>query len=127
MPGEFHGQRSLAGYRPWDGNESDTTDRLTLSYFQKYIITAAVLDKKSIKKIITFLVKLGPEITMAGLEYFLPSHLATRTRLQLWANAPRGSNKAQTSWQKQAFSPAGGGQAWGMWSLRRCCCAALLP
>ena len=88
---------------------------------------AAVLDKKSIKKIITFLVKLGPEITMAGLEYFLPSHLATRTRLQLWANAPRGSNKAQTSWQKQAFSPAGGGQAWGMWSLRRCCCAVLLP
>lgn len=46
-----------------------------------------MLDKKSIKKIITFLVKLGPEITMAGLEYFLPSHLASRTRLQLWGNA----------------------------------------
>ena len=27
-----------------------------------------MLDKKSIKKIITFLVKLDPEITMAGLE-----------------------------------------------------------
>ena len=69
------------GYRPWDGNESDTTDQLTLSHFQKYIILAAMFDKKSIKKIITFLVKLGPEITRAGLEYFLPSHLVTQTRL----------------------------------------------
>ena len=26
MPGEFHGQRSLAGYSPWDGKESDMTE-----------------------------------------------------------------------------------------------------
>ena len=26
LPGEFHGQRSLAGYSPWGGKESDTTD-----------------------------------------------------------------------------------------------------
>ena len=25
LPGEFHGQRSLAGYSPWGRNESDTT------------------------------------------------------------------------------------------------------
>ena len=25
-PGEFHGQRSLAGYSPWGCNESDTTE-----------------------------------------------------------------------------------------------------
>ena len=24
LPGEFHGQRSLAGYRPWNCKESDT-------------------------------------------------------------------------------------------------------
>ena len=29
-PGEFHGQRSLAGFSPWGHNESDMTDRLTL-------------------------------------------------------------------------------------------------
>ena len=29
-PGESHGQRSLAGYSPWDGEELDKTDRLTL-------------------------------------------------------------------------------------------------
>ena len=28
-PGEFHGQRSLAGCSPWDGKELDTTERLT--------------------------------------------------------------------------------------------------
>ena len=26
LPGEFHGQRSLAGYSPWDPKESDTTE-----------------------------------------------------------------------------------------------------
>ena len=25
LPGEFHGQRSWAGYSPWDHKESDTT------------------------------------------------------------------------------------------------------
>ena len=26
LPGEFHGQRSLVGYSPWDYKESDTTE-----------------------------------------------------------------------------------------------------
>ena len=30
LPGEFHGQRSLAGYSPWDDKELDTTEQLTL-------------------------------------------------------------------------------------------------
>ena len=30
LPGEFHGQRSLVGYSPWGGKESDTTERLIL-------------------------------------------------------------------------------------------------
>ena len=29
LPGEFHGQRSLAGYSPWSRKELDTTERLT--------------------------------------------------------------------------------------------------
>ena len=28
LSGEFHGQRSLAGYSPWDHKESDTTQQL---------------------------------------------------------------------------------------------------
>ena len=31
LPGEFHGQRSLAGYSPWGCKESDTTERLSES------------------------------------------------------------------------------------------------
>ena len=31
LPGEFHGQRSLADYSSWDHKESDTTEQLTLS------------------------------------------------------------------------------------------------
>ena len=30
LPGESHGQRSLAGYSPWGRKESDRTERLTL-------------------------------------------------------------------------------------------------
>ena len=30
LPGESHGQRSLAVYRPWNHKESDTTEQLTL-------------------------------------------------------------------------------------------------
>ena len=33
LPGELHGQRSLAGYSPWDPKESETTERLALSLF----------------------------------------------------------------------------------------------
>ena len=29
LPGEFHGQRSLAGHNPWSCKESDRTGRLT--------------------------------------------------------------------------------------------------
>ena len=30
FPGKSHGQRTLAGYHPWDHKESDTNERLTL-------------------------------------------------------------------------------------------------
>jgi len=33
LPGEFHGQRRLVGYGPWDRKELDTTERLTHSIF----------------------------------------------------------------------------------------------
>ena len=32
-PGEFHGQRSLAGYSPWGCKELNTTEWLSLSFF----------------------------------------------------------------------------------------------
>ena len=31
LPGEFHGQRSLAGYSPWGSKGSDTTEWLSIS------------------------------------------------------------------------------------------------
>ena len=32
LPGEFHGQRSLAGYSPWGCKELDTTEQLLLTH-----------------------------------------------------------------------------------------------
>ena len=39
LPGEFHGQRSLAGYSPWGYKESDMTERLshTLIFYETFI------------------------------------------------------------------------------------------
>jgi len=31
LPGEFHGQKNLVPYGPWDGKESDMTQQLTVS------------------------------------------------------------------------------------------------
>ena len=39
MPGEFHEQRSLAGYCPWGHKESDMTDRLTHTSIRKAVAT----------------------------------------------------------------------------------------
>ena len=32
LPGEFHGQQSLAGYSPWGHKESDMSERLSLCF-----------------------------------------------------------------------------------------------
>jgi len=39
-PGEFHGQRSLMGYRPWGCKELGTTEQLSLSFTFVYSSTA---------------------------------------------------------------------------------------
>ena len=40
LPGEFHGQRSLAGYSPWGHKESDTAERLTHTHKLREILIA---------------------------------------------------------------------------------------
>ena len=35
LPGEFHGQRNLAGYSPWGPKELDTTEQLMLKDVQE--------------------------------------------------------------------------------------------
>ena len=32
LPGKSHGRRSLVGYSPWGGKDSDTTEQLALSH-----------------------------------------------------------------------------------------------
>ena len=38
LPGEFHGQRSLAGYRLWGRKESDSIEQLTLPLFIQQLL-----------------------------------------------------------------------------------------
>ena len=45
LPGEFHGQRSRAGYSPYGCEESHTTEQLTLplSFIFKYILSTKIV------------------------------------------------------------------------------------
>ena len=43
LPGEFHGQSSLAGYSPWGHKESDTTERLNTAQVVEMTQTRALL------------------------------------------------------------------------------------
>ena len=45
MPGESHGQRSLAGYSPWGHKESDTTEQLTHTNTHTHDCPLAILPK----------------------------------------------------------------------------------
>ena len=36
LPGEFHGQRSLAGYSTWGHKELDMTEQLSTAIYQEY-------------------------------------------------------------------------------------------
>ena len=42
LPGESHGQRSLAGYRSWGHKESDTTEQLTIVMQRKLELNVTV-------------------------------------------------------------------------------------
>ena len=44
LPEEFHEQRNLAGYSPWDRKESDTTEQLTLFIFFSIMIYHRILN-----------------------------------------------------------------------------------
>ena len=44
LSGEFHGQRSLVGYSPWDRKESDTTEQLTHTHTHKYYCITDAMD-----------------------------------------------------------------------------------
>ena len=75
LPGESHGWRSLTGYSPWGHKESDTTEGLTMSYFQTLL-------SKDMKPLIAFL-KINQqnftEIAIILFTKYLSLALETRT------------------------------------------------
>ena len=45
MPGKLHGQRSLAGYRPWDLKELDKTEQLSTQHMFINIVYIKTVSK----------------------------------------------------------------------------------
>ena len=55
LPGESHGQKSLAGYSPWGHEESDMTEQLTVSMRAELVTPPS-----------TVFVVLGRSLTLSG-------------------------------------------------------------
>ena len=53
MPGKFHGQKSLAGYSPWDHKELDMTEQLrnATQIFARFIKAKIRVLRKMQKKL----------------------------------------------------------------------------
>ena len=49
FPEEFHGQRSLASYRPWGCKESDTTEQLTHTH-TRFLSKTSICGNNQISK-----------------------------------------------------------------------------
>ena len=50
LPGEFHGQRSLAGYSPQDCRESHTTEQLHFSFVNRVIADVISWEEVTLEK-----------------------------------------------------------------------------
>ena len=79
LPGEFHRQRSLAGYSPWGGRESDTTGRLSthMIFFREklpflcnpeYFLSGKEQEKWKPRSFDLFSYSLNPSLSSSGRE-----------------------------------------------------------
>ena len=50
LPGEFHGQKSLAGCSPWGHKESDMTEQLTHTHTHTHTHTQELLRVNGLRK-----------------------------------------------------------------------------
>ena len=85
LPGEFHGQRSLAGYSPWGHKESDTTEGLTHTHTHTHTPAAAAPRfPRSLCSRSAF-VRSPAERFSSGVLCGMPAGAVARTRSGLWA------------------------------------------
>ena len=106
LPGESHGQRSLAGYRPWGCKESDETERLTFSL-------SALLQASLVCCAILFPTCLGLRLSTRHTIGQLKLHTGQRQRMQILCKRTRGhpfkrirprSNLCWRTWQEPWLS-----------------------
>ena len=82
LPGESHGQRSLVGYSSWDREESDTTERLTISLYLAGEKTILVWCKITISGTsLIFILSIYTSVATAMQKNFLPFITQLNTHL----------------------------------------------
>ena len=120
-PGELHGQRNLASYKPWDHEESDTTDRLTHTHTYRRINKVHV----SPKHVAPYNSSCLPTLTLPRVVWEVYLRLEARDCVSL---CPTGSDSKSTAlfiwsllelfckvWEEHSLIPlrASGTKMWG--------------
>ena len=67
LPREFHGQWSLAGYRPWGHKESDMTEQLSVTHSLRYADDTTLM-AESKEELKSLLMKVKEKNEKAGLK-----------------------------------------------------------
>ena len=67
LPREFHGQWSLAGYRPWGHKESDMTEQLSVTHSLRYADDTTLM-AESKEELKSLLMKVKEESEKVGLK-----------------------------------------------------------
>ena len=108
LPGESHGQRSLAGYSPSGHKESDTTEQLTLSVWRQCTWSADTVSVRGFALEHNF-----PSLNFHALEKAMATHssvLAWRIPgtaepmgCHLWGRTE--SDTTEATWQQQQQQP----------------------
>ena len=99
LPGESHGQRSLAGYNPWGHKESDTTEHMSTSSYKVNI-------KRRDEKIHDLNFSLGS--TTYNLQFFICERDVKTTALPIL----QGCSKNQLRWSPMKKTKQNTTQPW---------------
>ena len=112
--GEFHGQKSLAAYSPWDHKESDTTEQLTLPPVPQLLLAKMHSIEEAYGKLTSltclltskepFCACVAENVSLTSRMRNMGSFISYLGRAQLfsgfssWRTCPQGTNAGCSDW-----------------------------
>ena len=114
LPGEFHGQRSLAGYSPWGCKELDTIEQLTLTYILKTLLDDLILSawELTVKWALLMWCPEEKYEILIGIDNMYTGSFSPQC--DIWKNTPLGTSSASSPclWIRGRWLVN-----WGFWKM----------